>query len=194
MNSSEYYRKLTHLLNLALPLGYLYIIPEKGTFLGILALLLIVFVALDLGRMRVDWVRSLFSKLFDFMLRPHELEGGFTGATWVAIGAFLTVLFFPARVAILALLFMSLGDVAAALVGMKLGRTRVGAKSLEGFLAGLGVCLVLASLYGDLPWSVKIPGAVTAMVIELIPLPMDDNLLIPLGSGTIMVLISSLIA
>jgi len=36
---------------------------------------------------------------------------------------------------------------------------------------------------------VSLIGAITAMIMELIPIPLDDNFKIPLGSGAIMMML-----
>jgi len=42
-----------------------------------------------------------------------------------------------------------------------------------------------------LPLTVSISGAVAAMLMEIIPIPLDDNFKIPLGSGAIMMMFST---
>ena len=70
------------------------------------------------------------------MLRKNEIKGFFTGATWLLIGNFLTIFIFPIFVAVPALLYLSIGDAIAALVGKNFRRFTIGRKSLVGsFLA-----------------------------------------------------------
>ncbi len=61
-------------------------------------------------------------------------------------------------------------------------------KSWEGFFAGLAVCIIIALNFKMLPLHVSMAGAITAMVIELLPIPLDDNFKIPLGAGAIMMM------
>ena len=63
------------------------------------------------------------------MMRQHELDGKMTGATWVLIGSTLTVFLFNKDIAVLSLLFMSIGDTVAALVGQKYVKIKIGAKN-----------------------------------------------------------------
>ncbi|NOZ04679.1 MAG: dolichol kinase [FCB group bacterium] len=191
---SELLRKSIHLFNSVIPLGYLFIVPERKDMAVLLGILSILFFSIDVGRTRITWIRNLFRKLFDFMLRSHELEGRFTGATWVVIGSFLTVLLFPKNIAVLALFYLSFGDTAAALVGMQFGKVKFWNKSLEGTLAGLAACLLVAAFFPAVSWAVRFSGAAGAMLIELLPIPIDDNLRIPLVSGTIMLAVSLLVA
>ena len=67
-------------------------------------------------------------------------------------------------------------------------------KTIEGTLAGLIVCLLSGSLIQlTLPLLVVYSGAFAAMFIELLPLPIDDNLSVPLFAGTIMVIASTVV-
>jgi dolichol kinase len=98
------------------------------------------------------------------------------------------------------LLFLSLGDPVAALVGRQMPGPRISGKSPVGTIAFIGVCLlVVLSLTKigvvEYHWGLLV-GAVVAGVAELISLPLlskvrlggvlDDNLTVPLVSGLVM--------
>ena len=92
--------------------------------------------------------------------------------------------------AVFALLFLSLGDPAAALVGKRVRGPRLVGKSPGGTLAFIAVALsVIGILVGlgvvQFHWSLMV-GAVVAGLVELAPLPVDDNLTTPLIAGGIM--------
>lgn len=188
---SEYKRKLIHLFNLAIPFGYLYVFPEKWVFVKLLSILMVLFIIFDILRHKVAWVKSLFSLFIDSMLRSHEQEGKLTGATWVMIGAVISIILFSKPVAIIALIFMSLGDTAAGLIGQRYGKHKIWNKSWEGFFGGLFVCIIIGMNYSLLPLTISLSGAVAAMVMEIVPIPLDDNFKIPLGAGAIMMMLST---
>ncbi len=188
---SEYKRKLIHLFNLAIPFGYLYVFPEKWVFVKLLSILMVLFIIFDILRHKVAWVKSLFSLFIDSMLRSHEQEGKLTGATWVMIGAVISIILFSKPVAIIALIFMSLGDSAAGLIGQRYGKHKIWNKSWEGFFGGLFVCIIIGMNYSLLPMTISLSGAVAAMVMEILPIPLDDNFKIPLGAGAIMMMLST---
>ena len=188
---SEYKRKLIHLFNLAIPFGYLYVFPEKWVFVKLLSILMVLFIIFDILRHKVAWVKSLFSLFLDSMLRSHEQEGKLTGATWVMIGAVISIILFSKPVAIIALIFMSLGDTAAGLIGQRYGKHKIWNKSWEGFFGGLFVCIIIGMNYSLLPITISLSGAVAAMVMEILPIPLDDNFKIPLGAGAIMMMLST---
>lgn len=188
---SEYKRKLIHLFNLAIPFGYLYVFPEKWVFVKLLSILMVLFIIFDILRHKVTWVKSLFSLFIDSMLRSHEQEGKLTGATWVMIGAVISIILFSKPVAIIALIFMSIGDTAAGLIGQRYGKHKIWNKSWEGFFGGLFVCIIIGMNYSLLPMTISLSGAVAAMVMEILPIPLDDNFKIPLGAGAIMMMLST---
>ena len=187
----EYIRKIIHLFSLIIPFGYLYLITDKYVMVQILIVLNIIFLFFDITRHRIVWIQSIFKYFFNDMLRRHELKGHLTGATWVLIGSLISILLFTKYVAIIALIFMSLGDTAAGLIGQKFGKNKVGNKTWEGFLAGLIICFIVAINFPFLPLKISLVGAIVAMIMELLPIPLDDNFKIPLGSGAIMMMLST---
>jgi dolichol kinase len=173
---------------LAIPFAYIYIFPEKWLFVKILSVIMVLFILVDILRHSVGWIQSIFNKLFSDMLRNHEQEGKLTGATWVIIGAVISIMIFAKPVAIIALIFMSLGDTAAGLIGQHFGKHKIWDKSWEGFFGGLLVCVIIALNFSSLPLSVSLSGAIAAMIMEIAPIPLDDNFKMPLGAGAIMMM------
>jgi dolichol kinase len=107
----------------------------------------------------------------------------------------LTLLFYRTDIATAAICFLAFGDVAATTVGERYGRTKiVGDKSLEGTLAfaviavASGLALPLAGIH--LAPGLIAAGAFVAAGVELVPLRVNDNLVIPLVSGGVMELIA----
>ena len=80
----------------------------------------------------------------------------------------------------------------ATVIGEKFGRRIVFNKSLEGSLACLVLCLVIGIVMSRISSAMVLPvaivGAVSATVVELLPIPIDDNLTIPLFSAGMMTL------
>lgn len=151
----------------------------------------VIFVTIDFARMRFELLKNIFAKLFHFIMREHEISGRLTGATWVVLIAVPIIFFFPKEIAILSLVYMSVGDTAAAIVGQSFGRTKIGKKSLEGAIGCFIVCVAAALLIHIIPFKVALSGAVMATVFEILPVEIDDNVLIPIGAGTTMYIVSS---
>lgn len=146
---------------------------------------------LEIGRFVSPSVRAVVNTAIGRIMRPAEKKL-FTGATYVGIACLLCIWWFPKPVAITALLFMSISDAAASLVGIKLGGPRFLGKSLSGCSAFLASALAVAWLTMPEHRWIGVLGAVVAMVVEAIPLrfgpvKIDDNLAIPLISGWVMV-------
>jgi glycerol-3-phosphate acyltransferase PlsY len=162
-----------------------------------MAVATIIFLLVDFLRLRITSVKSVFIVLFGSMLRRKELSS-LTGASYLMLASLVCMLIFGigpegrvSGVFIAAISFLALGDTAAAIVGLSLGRVKIFRKSLEGTLAGLLVCVGVAWVVAilprlDFPLGIGILGAVSASVVEALPIEVNDNVVIPLLSGTVM--------
>lgn len=181
--SQEIGRKLTHVGSSVLPLGYW--ITGREAAIVVFFSLTVAMIGIEIARMKSTRGRRLYQRFFGFVTRPSE-EHRPTGATYVFIGALLAAVLFAPVIAILSMLFMSIGDSAAAIIGQRYGRLSIGSKTLEGTLACFIACLLLA-LPAGLTLPVTLAGAATAALTELIPWPfLNDNTTIPVFSGGVM--------
>lgn len=145
--------------------------------------------SLDLARLRIPWVNRHFLHWLAPLLKHNE-DHRFTGATFLVVGGLFSFLLFGSQVAVPALLFLSLGDPSAALVGKRLRGPRVLGKSPGGTAAFVLVSLsVVAVLVGsgavEYHWGLWV-GALIAGLVELASVPPDDNLSVPLIAGAAM--------
>ena len=169
------------------------LIPEPA-YLTLLAGGALLALALDESRRRAPRLNRAFLRIFGPILKPAEATE-ISGATWYLIAAFFAFHFYGPAVALPALLFVSVGDPIAALVGMRAPGPRWWGKSPIGGLAfiaaGLGIWAIVTALgYGG--WSAAIiAGAIIAATVELLPIPLDDNLTVPMVAGGMMTLISA---
>ena len=193
ISKSEYIRKSIHLSNLIIPILYYYVFQDKRFFLISLFFFVLIFLAIDIYREKNKYIKIFFNKFFNKMMRKHELNGALTGASWVMISAFITILIFPKNIAILSLMFMSIGDTVAGLAGRRIGKLKIGEKTVEGFVFGFLACAMISYNYKLLPFSISIYGSLVGMIFEVLPLPLDDNLKIPLSSASIMYIIEAYI-
>jgi dolichol kinase len=179
-------RKVVHLVSSIIPLGYWAIGPELGKpLLVILAAAMILF---ELARLYLPWGRALYKKFFGYVTRPHEYDRP-SGAPHVFIGYLLAGLLYAPTIAIIAMLFTSIGDTAAALIGQRYGKIRIGSKTLEGTLACFFVCLLL-TIPTPFTLVASLAGAFTAAIAELIRWPfINDNIAIPVLSGAAITLV-----
>ena len=125
----ELYRKIFHLASSIIPI-LLYFFG-KDAFLPWILIIAIVFPIIDYLRKYSSILYCIADKIFQKITRPEEINQ-ITGASWVLIGAGITILLFNQKVAIISLLIMSISDSLAAIIGIKYGNTIFFNKSLEG--------------------------------------------------------------
>ena len=145
--------------------------------------------ALDLVRFRVDWLNRYFLRWLAPLLKGSE-KSRITGATYLLIAALAVFWLFDSTIAVASLLFLSLGDPAAALVGRPMPGPRIWGKSPGGTAAFLAVSLAVVGVLAatgviEYHWGLLV-GAAVAALVELASLPPDDNLTVPLISGAAM--------
>ena len=186
--SPAIWRRLFHLFaGSSVPLAGIFLptVPMLAA-VGALALASLI---LDLARFRLAGLNRLFLTWLAPLLKPVEARR-ITGATYLLAAGFAAFLVFDQAIAVSAMLFLSLGDPAAAVVGSRTPGPRLFGKSPGGSLALVAVCwlvvLVLVQA-GVVQYHWGLPAAaLIAGLVELTPVPVDDNLTIPLVSGAAM--------
>jgi len=188
-------RKLYHLLG-GLALVSLYYVIGRDRALLFYAALFVVVLILDLIRLKLPPVNRFIHDRFQNFIRVSE-KRKITGTASYILGIGLSFYFYRSDIATLAVCFLAFGDVAATTVGERYGKTKIGKKSLEGSIAFVAAAIsggMLLSLAGiPVMYGLVVTGALIAAGVELIPLPVNDNLLIPLISGGAMSLILMII-
>jgi dolichol kinase len=191
----EAQRKAIHIGSLILPLGLLYQwLPwprGRAEWRWFLIAATLIAIGIDVLRIHEDRVRRFFRDFFGGMIREHE-RFSLLGSTYLLIAALLAVEICSPPLAGAALGFTVLGDSFAALVGKAWGRHRFFNKTLEGAAGGFVACLIWAGFLvwaGFLTWPIAIAGALAASLVEILPIPLDDNLGVTLVSGYVMKLL-----
>jgi glycerol-3-phosphate acyltransferase PlsY len=187
---NELKRKGVHFLGLSIPIGY-YFIPKNISLLILIPITLIS-ITVDIIRLRkLPGVNTLYLILGPILRRRERFN--FTGSTYILFGSVMSILFFNKRIAIAAISFIILGDIASALIGKTFGRIRLGRKkTLEGSLAFLLVCCLVALVVhfiSGFPLWIGLVGALVATLVENLTLLVDDNVTVPLLSGLVMQLL-----
>jgi dolichol kinase len=190
---SEFRRKTFHLLGLLVPAIYYAALKRKlltqwqgvaivGTIGGVMLIV-------DILRLTVPAVNDLFIRHMGGLMRKKEKDR-INGSTYYMIGCALTMAFFNPTIAIVSLLFLDLGDLMAALVGITFGRIKLyGGKSLEGCLACFFTCCAIGLIGFSnvrLAEYITVAGALAATLTELFFDQINDNLTIPIVSGLVM--------
>ncbi len=185
-------RKVYHLAG-GIGLLSLYFILTRDRALLFYAGFFLLVLTLDLIRLNVPSINQVVLTKFSSFIRTNE-EHRLTGTAPYVLGIGLSLYLYRMDIAAAAICFLAFGDVAATTIGERYGRTKIGNKSLEGSLAFVAAA-VLAGLSLPLVGITVIPGviltgAIVAAGVELLPLPINDNFVIPLVSGGVMTLVA----
>lgn len=184
-------RKAIHIISSAFPIAYLFPVVSKEIILSIVIPAALLTVIVDYGRRHFQWMDSFFRFFFGYVMRENENEQKMlTGGSYVMLAEVIAILIFPKPIAIAGLLTLSIGDSAAALVGLAIGKHRIyQKKTWEGTIAFWSVSTVIVALIPGIPlWAAMIASAAAALV-ELFLNKIDDNIFIPLASGGVLVLL-----
>jgi glycerol-3-phosphate acyltransferase PlsY len=181
-------RKLFHLLG-GVGLLSLYFFFGRGTAFDIYGALIAIVLLFEISRLKIPaWNNFIYTHLGS-VIRTNEKQK-MTGTVPYILGIGLSLYAYSTAVASTAVCFLAFGDVAATTIGERFGKTKIGSKSLEGTAAFVAASLVVGFLLPVIglklaPW-VMVLGAVAAACIELLPLSLNDNLMIPVLSGAVM--------
>ncbi len=188
----EVMRKAIHLSSLAIPILYFFL--EKPIALAILVPLTLAFALSDILRLYHPPTGRVYERYLGFLLRNHERNDRgrrLNGATYVLLSATLCIILFPKVIVVTAFAILIVSDSAAALIGRRFGRHRFLAKSVEGssaFFASAALVVIIAPKisYVAAEYAIGVGAALLGAVVEASPLPIDDNLTIPLTIGLAM--------
>lgn len=179
----ELKRKAVHLLSLLFLLSYIVfggLWGEKIALL-LLAFLLILFLELDFIRLKTKISLPNFLK----KLYREKEKNRLGGHAYFLMGAIIALAIFNFKIALVALLMTTFGDMAAALIGMKFGKhwlKNIPNTAWEGIIAEFVVNIIIGIIF--LPhWIIMLVMALTATFVETVFTHADDNLLIPVFSG-----------
>jgi dolichol kinase len=136
--------------------------------------------------LRVSGVKvPLISSLTQMASRSRDMGHFVLGPVTLGLGALLALLLYPAPAASIAIYALAFGDGFASLVGKFFGRLRPAllcGKSLEGSLTCFAAAFIAAyQVSGKL--RIALPAALTAMVVEALPLDDYDNIALPVAVG-----------
>ncbi|TGL54012.1 dolichol kinase [Leptospira meyeri] len=229
MNSGfNFFRKIWHVLGLVIPVTLFFdpfqnafglVFATRAILVSLLGILLVSLLILEFVRLNHSGFENFFYKHFGFLMKESERKR-FNGTVPYFFANFLVVLFFPAEVAILAILFLVIGDPFAAYVGSKYGKHRFyNGKSLEGIIGFLvpaflfsilalflitksqpGSFLAILDNQGAIFWTpiyLVFFSVVSACVTEFFANTtakglVDDNLLIPIVGAVVLSILSLL--
>jgi dolichol kinase len=166
-----------------------FFVPVLAGLIGIPIIALLIclvsalFVISEISRMNRKSLPVISAITANAASQPELYEFA-TAPLYFAIGILLTLLLFPFPVSSTAIAIFALGDSTASLFGgrflMKPFPFNKG-KTVGGSLAGFFFAFLAGSFF--ISPATALIGAAVAMLIECLPLPVNDNILIPFGTG-----------
>ena len=172
-----------------------FFVPVLAGLIGIYAVALLICVVMalyimsELSRMGRKNL-PIISAITRHAASQAELYDFATAPLYFAIGILITLLLFPAPVSSAAIAIFALGDSTASLFGRRLSKKPLPfnkGKTLEGSIAGFFFAFLAGSLF--ISPAKALIGAAVAMAIEFLPLPVNDNVPIPLCTGLALMLV-----
>lgn len=127
----------------------------------------------------------LISSLTSMAARPRDRNRFVLGPVTLGLGALLALLLYPSPAASIAIYALAFGDGLASVAGKVFGRFRprfMGGKSIEGSLACFFAVLFTAYQVSH-SYRAALIAAVTAVLVEALPLEDYDNIALPISVG-----------
>jgi dolichol kinase len=188
--AAEIKRKALHLAALVVPV--LMGVLGKPHALYVLIPGALVGITGDVLRAYSPGFRRFIRRTFGPLMRAEEWQtlGDrviLNGATGVLIGAALLTWIFPIRIAAPVFVMFMIADAAAALVGRRLGRHPWPGRphTVEGSLAFFATGLGVWACFPSVSFLVGVLVVLAAAVAEVLPLPLNDNIRVPLVAALV---------
>jgi dolichol kinase len=178
---TEIFRKAVHFLIALSPL-----LARLSRPLTVLFLITGTLLYTWLESLRLSGVKiPLFSPLTAMASRSRD-QGRFgLGPVTLGLGALLALLLYPSPAAAIAIYALAFGDGFASLIGKLFGSVRprfLMGKSVEGSLACF-IAVFFTAWHVSYDYKIAFIAALTAMLVEALPLEDYDNLALPISVG-----------
>ena len=188
LSRSDVIREAIHIGSFSVPCvsAYTFLRPNLVSLSILLVTLL--YIASEFGRLQeVDF--PLFSTVTRRAAIKPELYEFVSSPILFALGVMLSLLLFPTPINYASVAVLTLGDGFATIFGRMIGRTVFPfnkGKMVEGSIFGFLFAFLGAMLFVD-PIR-ALTAAATGMIMECLPLPVNDNLTVPIMSGLVLTL------
>ena len=185
-SKNEAFREVIHMGSFLIPLLCHFLNVNRYALAAVILATAVVYAFSELAR-AAHLRLPPFTTLTTLAALGEEKWGFATSPLLFALGIIVALILYPPPTGFAAITVLTLGDGTARLVGKKLG-TRVlpynKTKKLEGTVAGM-LLSATASLLFVSPTR-ALAASVLSLLVETLPLPVDDNLLIPLTAGLVL--------
>jgi HAD superfamily phosphoserine phosphatase-like hydrolase len=155
---------------------------------AIIILIALIYTASELNRLEGREL-PLVSAITRHAASQSELYGFAPAPLYFAFGIVVTLILFPAHASGAAIAMFCLGDSTASLFGGMVSTSLPfnKGKTWEGSLAGFFLAFLAGTLFVQPLWALV--GAAIAMTVEVLPLPVNDNILVPVITGAALTLL-----
>jgi phytol kinase len=196
----ELARKFVHLLSVLILVIYYFASDFFSVKIALMILVFILMIFLEFEYFRIETGNKIpiLGEIWKYMRRDKE-KGKVGGDVFFIVGSILVLAIFDLKIAMVAMLMTTFGDMAAALIGKKYGKhwlKHLKERAWEGILAEFFVDVFVgimvffwgfwnnpALFYNWHLWIVIGIMSLTATIVETLIYKMDDNLIIPVFSG-----------
>src|SRR3989344_1455851 len=184
-------RKTLKLSALLLPFGFIEI--SSGFFLVFTATLLIIAVVFDIVRLSSARFNKKYITLGQFAKEKEKRR--LSGYTLFLLSALVLFLFFPKDIVLVSLAFFIFADLVAPIGGALFLKKEIShRKTWGGAVSIVAACLFAGSFMVKLSsaginWNLVVAASVIVAVLDQFSFVLDDNLLVPLGTASILLLV-----
>ncbi len=187
-STNDFVREDIHASGVFMPvIASLIGVPAVGTLIFLIAL---VYTISELWRLEGRNL-TFVSAVTRHAASQSELHGFAAAPLYFAGGILFTLVVFPHQASSAAIAMFCLGDSTASLFGGLISTSLPfnKGKTWEGSLAGLFFAFLAGMFFLPGKPLVALAGAAIAMTVEVLPLPINDNVLIPVITGAALTLI-----
>lgn len=186
---NDAFREFIHMGSFLIPLLCKFLNVNRYAIATLIVIIAIVYFFSELTR-RVGINFPPFTTITNLAAMGDEKWGFASPPIFFALGIILSLTLYPTQTGFTAITILTLGDGTARIIGKKLGRIVLPynkVKKLEGTLGGILVSS-WASLLFVTP-SKAIATSIFSLIVESLPLPINDNIIIPLIAGLVLTVI-----
>ncbi len=181
-STNDFVREDIHASGIFMPvIASLIGVPAVATLIFAIAL---IYTISELSRLEGKEF-SVISAITRHAASQSELRGFAAAPLYFAFGILVTLVIFPHPASYAAIAMFCLGDSAASLFGGLLSTSLPfnKGKTWEGSLAGFFFAFLGGLLFIPANPLIALLGAAIAMTVEVLPLPINDNVLVPVITG-----------
>jgi HAD superfamily phosphoserine phosphatase-like hydrolase len=189
LSKNEILREAIHIGSFSIPFVCIHLLNSHIVSFIIL-LITVLYIISELLRIRGINLPITSTITWKTAIKPELYEVA-TAPVFFALGIIFSLILFPTPTNYVLVAILTLGDGFATVFGKTLGRTVLPlnkGKTVEGSVFGFIFAFSGALLFVNNPIKALI-GSAIGILVELLPLPIDDNLTIPLVAGLALILV-----